>query len=1582
MNELLIRFSPAATNGGYDLTIEPEPGKSTPPVPFLPFLTDPDYDDLRWYLEELMDLPDGGAITRAKGIEDRMEQWGRQLHDAVFSAGPNQALLAQLRQSTGTHTLTIATSDLAILRLPWELMADAAGALCLTGFSVRRQLAAAATATHRPSKLPLRILLVVSRPGDLGFIDPRLTSASLLDALKPLGDNASVDFVRPPTLARLQEMLAAADQRQDPYDLVHFEGHGTFLQDVEIGALCFEQPDSDAPAQAQTDYVRADRLGQILAAHRIPLVILEACRSGSLGKLAVFRAVAPRLIEAGVGSVISMGHAVHVEAARIFLERFYRELVQGVEVGQATGQGRASLLAAPARWLELGPGARTVELHDWFLPHLYQRGDDQPILPAAAPVPDKFDVFLSHNSADKPRVERLAMLLKNRHGLRVWFDAWQVGRGLLHEQCVEGVKKSRVTLIACTNQALESNWVTDEKNWAFSIDRRGRNILPLLFEAIELPPDLLALMRVDFLDPAKDADQAAEIARLVGPPLDSEKQRPASRAPAGSAETGAFPRPPQYGFQGRARELYEVERQFRRHRAILLHAMGGMGKTSLATEAAHWWTRTGLFPDGACFVSFEQFASADRVVQVLGEYLEGVSFNSLPAEDQHRRARELFQQKRVLLVWDNFESVLPQFQPGTHPSDASDPSHSSYSPAERQRLHELFRDLTDAPGGHGRLLITCRPLATGLATARVTELRGLARPDALGLLVRVLEKSGVDFGKTQTAAAVAQTFESAVPPTFESAALGKAGRASTGGPPAGWKTRETADSKVCATETSALTRQRLNPLLDLLVDHPLSIELVGPHLKRLTPEEICQDFGTLLAEFKVGAGQERNESLLASLAFSTRRLSDAAQAALPWLGRFSGGVFEYVLLEVSQIPPAEWEPVRAELEATALIRIERDLLLGKRPYLRFHPTLAYAAAGSADCQSAVSRIANPRNGGLPVRATTEEAELRQRFIAVYFSLGRTLDQALRGSQSRAALEILAREESNYRTAVRWAVAAQAYDVASALGDTFRTYLERSGRLRERNVWVAWLAGEVGQAGFTAQAAELERQQAWALFTQGQPQAALDKLKALLARLRQPTDFDPAFPLATTQLMLGRVLHHCGLAAQAIPVLEEAQQQWEKLVEKKAGDNFLAAFDEACRSRRKEAGSELASLPASLRRRLQDAETELGNLSATLGDLANALSSAGRLDEALEAAEKGMAFHKSLGRDREVAASHIRCAQILAAQGRHAEADARYDLALAAARRAGDKELEGTALQHQGGLADDQNQLARAASLYQRALKLFQEANNEQGVMQTCNLLGVVEQKSGRLDAARTWYERSREIAQRLGDTACLGQAAQNIGIVCQQEGEAARQRGDERTARQRFEEAKRSFQESLSVEQDMGNKPQEASSRVGLARIHLPLGEFDLAETQARKALEIWESLGLKEVHYAYWALADIARARGDAAQAAEWERKRDTVLEELQRRAQGPGGGGLPPQFAQAIQQLALACAQAGFGQEQPQDLDPGAESALAQIEQLPAPLPDLAAFLRRLAARELPSVPATLPPELQQFLTQLLDAIREGPR
>jgi hypothetical protein len=221
--------------------------------------------------------------------------------------------------------------------------------------------------------------------------------------------------------------------------------------------------------------------------------------------------------------------------------------------------------------------------------------------------------------------------------------------------------------------------------------------------------------------------------------------------------------------------------------------MGGMGKTALASEAAEWWTRSGLFRDGACFVSFEQFTSAERVVQVFGCYVAGEQFNQLPPGEQRRRAIEFMQQQQVLLVWDNFESTLPQF------NDAASP----YTDDERRRLAELFADLTRGPG-RGALLVTCRPGETGLPGARRHELHGLARADSLWLLAEIVQRHNLSLSDPR------------------------------------------------------LSRERLAPLLDDLADHPLSIELVGPHLKTLTPEAIRADFARLLARSREPASELGN----------------------------------------------------------------------------------------------------------------------------------------------------------------------------------------------------------------------------------------------------------------------------------------------------------------------------------------------------------------------------------------------------------------------------------------------------------------------------------------------------------------------------------------------------------------------------------------------------------------------------------------------------------------------------------------------------------------------------------------------------
>lgn len=975
--------------------------------------------------------------------------------------------------------------------------------------------------------------------------------------------------------------------------------------------LCFERPD-DGFGTSGTDFVAADRLGERLASYTVPLVILEACRSSTMSKTAVSGSIAPRLIQAGVGSVLAMSHAVHVETTRLLLDRFYQELVRGTTIGQAMAQAREVLRTKPVRWIESGPVGSTIELQDWFLPQLYQRAADEALVPPGA---------------------------------------------------------------------------NDE----------------------------------------------TEGARLRE-----------SRSPATRDESGAFPPPPQFGFRGRAHELHVLERLFRTRRGIVLHAMGGMGKTALATEAAHWWTRSGLFRDGACFLSFEQFANADRAVQVLGTYLAGPKFDQLPAVEQRRRAIELFQQNDVLMVWDNFESALPQFNDGASP----------YTEDERHRLAELFRDLTTG-SGKGCLLVTCRPGDTGLPGALRCELQGLARADSLWLLASILRRDGLTL----------------------------------------------ADPR--------LSRDKLDPLLRDLADHPLSLELVGPHLRDLTPEEIRADFGKLLAKFQQEAPEGRNQSLLASLELSRRHLSPAAREAMPWLGLFSGGVFEKLLLNVSQLASETWESIRQELRRVALLRIESDLQLSDRPFLRFHPTLAAAVADPTLAQS---------------------PEIRQRFLGIYLALMQGLDNALKGAQSRAALEVLNREEANYRTAVQWAVADQQLTIAADLGDTFCEYLQRSGRFRERDAWVKWLRNAVGQQGFTKEAAEYERQHAWTL-AQGDPRGAVDQLQSLIERLRHTSDFDPAFELAATTFTLGRVLDHAGASAQAIPILRQAVSQWEALAAKAGGlpwEDLLASPDH------------------------MKAVHELNNLSATIGDLANALSSAGQYNEALAFAEKCGKIQEKQGNHLGVASAHAQCASILMEAGRYGEADARYGLALAAALQLGDKGLEANLLQHQGRLADNRNQLDQATCLYHQAIKRFWEAGDHQGLMQTYNLLGVVEQKVGRLAEARAWHKKLRELALQLKEQASFGDAAQNIGIICQLEGEAARERGDEPAARRHFEEARLSVEESLEINHAFVDKLHEANSWGQLAQIHLHLG---------------------------------------DLAAAAECAKKRDDLLTELKRRAGGAGG-------------------------------------------------------------------------------------------
>jgi WD40 repeat protein/GTPase SAR1 family protein/DNA-directed RNA polymerase subunit RPC12/RpoP len=111
-----------------------------------------------------------------------------------------------------------------------------------------------------------------------------------------------------------------------------------------------------------------------------------------------------------------------------------------------------------------------------------------------------YDVFLSHNSRDKPRVRGLAEELRAA-GLRVWFDEWVIKPGDDIYLAIErGLEAARAQVLCLSPAALGSEWVTLERSTVLFRDptNAGRRFIPLLLADCELPDALRRYKYVDY----------------------------------------------------------------------------------------------------------------------------------------------------------------------------------------------------------------------------------------------------------------------------------------------------------------------------------------------------------------------------------------------------------------------------------------------------------------------------------------------------------------------------------------------------------------------------------------------------------------------------------------------------------------------------------------------------------------------------------------------------------------------------------------------------------------------------------------------------------------------------------------------------------------------------------------------------------------------------------------------------------------------------------------------------------------------------------------------------------------------------
>ncbi|MEW6031068.1 MAG: tetratricopeptide repeat protein [Chloroflexota bacterium] len=1194
--------------------------------------------ELRWYIERSWQYRHKAEEGRIEKVETSLEQIGKDLFNAVFEKSARAMgmyeRLMERRKEGQSCSIVIDTKEPRILRLPWELLADEGGYLFSRNppVNIRRRMQKTRDTDMRDFSLPVRVLMVISRPTKAEFIDPRSSAEPLLDALDELGDAVEVEFLRPPTVAALMRRIR--DREQPSVHVVHFDGHGVYDPGIGLGFLLFEKDDYS------NDLADSSRLGSLLNESGIPLMVLDACQSAEPDDRNPFGSVAAKLIESGVGGVVAMNYSVLVETSRRLIGQFYKALAKGESVSTALGTARLELLADTGRHHYFNHEEQKeveIELHDWFVPALYQQADE--------------------------------------------------------------------------------------------------------------------------LIPFKPNGKTISVTRKAKLPLQEKSQR------------GGFPPPPLHGFHGRARELLDLERAFATRSILVLHGFGGQGKTSLAAQAAEWFTRTRLF-ERAAFLSFEHGASLERVLNELGNALVEDNFQIYQGDKIEAIAQSL-RETPALVIFDNFESVLPN---GNAPLPADElqkllDAAARWFPAGLDTAAEV--EWTKSVSRPRRLLdqrrscmlITTRnpnipnPAFSPSKNCLHKELEGLAPSDALELAASILEAYSLPR------------------------------------PP----------------------RLPLEALLDFLKGHPLSLQLALPQLRDYSAEQLVAEYQTILPQMKKGEARERNDSLEVSLRFSLDRLGGEAKTLLSRLSVFEGGAMEDIMLAITEIPEDEWNAIKPQLVSTALIRVE-ELEGVTIPFIHFHPTLI-------PYLRALSPLPELGEGAGGEGTEPDIHNTTYRYWRGYYEYASQLyrDDRQHPIQARS---IVLRELPNLKRALHLALEAGALDEAVTFADSINKFLNNFGRWRERDEVAAevdrYTGTQVNRDGkLTKREYLLESGRGERLLQQGRAGEAEKVFRALLSRLEVGTAYDKQeslFDQTTTLARLGRCLGAQGRPSQAadfyrraIALAEGLEQTKEILnhigkIHTDLADVYASGGMYADAKKEYETSIEFCK-QADDDRAVGVNLGQLGTLAMTQGDLnearkrhLEALSLFQRMgedqmeavawhqlgmvaqeqaervgaqgaapywDEAERCYKQSITINEGLGNFSQAAATCNQLALVAENAGRPAEAERWYLRAIEIHEKMGRQQELAAMLSNLANLYLSQHRLDEAETYARRALAIDETLDHGAiEIWKDYALQAQLAEKRGRMDEVRAWRRKEQEsFAAFAGSDHRIQQWQQEIAVI-------------------------------------------------------------------------------------------------------------------------------------------------------------------------------------------------------------------------
>ncbi len=1216
-------------------------------------------EDLRWYLEDYLRAPYGVYEDRGPQVEARLARWGEAVFAAVFRSGPARDAYVRMRESSHAFEIVLRSASPRLLGLPWELMRDPArpAALALELAGLNRSL----PEQGLPDKFEaagerLRVLMVISRPAGDADVGYRMIARPLLKRLEAVRGQVDLVVLRPPTLEALEHALLAAAAAGEPFQVVHFDGHGTMagrraagsgasLADGPAGegVLVFEKPGGGP------DRVQASRIAEVLKAGQVPVVVLNACQSGAVGK-DVEATVATRLLQEGAASVVAMAYSVYAVAAAEFMATFYERLFAGDPVTLAVSAGRRQLSERDRR-----PSPRgNMPLADWVVPVHYLR----------------------------------------------------------QEVSFAGLRTERAS---------------------------G----PTLAEAFD----------------------------QLGKP--SANEGSGALDPVGGS------------FVGRDALFYKLEVAARLSRVVVLHGPAGTGKTELAKAFGRWRRDTGGVDDqGVIMHSFEPGVASfglEGVITEVGLQVLGADFARLDTGKRRDTVEQLLCDRRLLLIWDNFETVKSMPDPAavTNPLDE----------AGCQELRAFLDGVRDR--GRSAVIITSRTDEAWLGRVRRIGVAGLAAHEAA-------EYAGELLAACPAAAARR------------------------------------------ATRSFGDLMEWLDghPLSMRLVLPHLQTTDAGTLLEGLKGTARLPDW----SEDDGNGDGGRMASLAASIVYSYGHLSEDTRRLLSAVSLVQSAAHVAALAGFSRAAgvPDRFRDARgpdwkSALEQAAGVGLVTQL--GQGMY-RLHPALpSYLAAqwraeepAKYDSQrEAATRAMLTAHSSLGAwcykQIRTGNAGLAFTFLErERHTLGRLLGYAL--------------DHGLWSEAHGIAGSLSEYWDTRGLSEEARAWTDRARAALESPDGAAPALDSPAGALWLFLVGKHANRQMRALHLSEAERTYREVLPILQA---QPSSRQRQERLAVPYHQLGLIAQQRGRLDEATDWYAQALPLWEELGDR---DNTARGYYQLGRiaeiQGRLDEASDWHARSLAIRQDIGDRLHAAGNYNQ-LGSIAE---QQGRLDEARHWYARSLSIKKELGDRHGAATTYHQLGSLAFGQGRLDQARDWYTKSLGTYEKLGDQHGIATCYVSLGNVAHGRRRLDEAEAWYGRALAIVEELGDQPGMIIPYHQLGIVVQAQGRLDEAAAWYGRALAIEEELGDRPHMAGTYQGLGALAQarrhlDEAEdwytrslaIGKELGDRPSiatnylnlgglaqTRGRLDEAEDWYARSLAISQDLGDRPRMAASsrRLGL----------------------------------------------------------------------------------------------------------------------------------------------------------------------